>query len=58
MIRTARSVVRLAAVAAAAVAIAACEVNLNTEGLTAKEKRNIHRQRTAGPDARYLRGRD
>ena len=41
MIRTARSVVRLAAVAAAAVAIAACEVNLNTEGLTAKEKRTF-----------------
>ena len=27
--------------AAAAVAIAACEVNLNTEGLTAKEKRTF-----------------
>ena len=41
MIRTARSVVRLAAIAAAAAAIAACEVNLNTEGLTAKEKRTF-----------------
>jgi DUF4097 and DUF4098 domain-containing protein YvlB len=41
MIRTLRLAVRVAAVAAAAAAIAACEVNLNTEGLTAKEKRTF-----------------
>ena len=41
MIRTLRLAARLTAVAAAAAAIAACEVNLNTEGLTAKEKRTF-----------------
>ena len=41
MTRTLPFVARCAAVTAAAAALAACEVNLNTEGLTAKEKRSF-----------------